>query len=276
MARYQVTLSYDGTHFFGFQRQGKQRTVQLEVETALQRLGWQGRSILSAGRTDSGVHASGQVIAFELNWAHLPEALGKAMNANLPADVAVKNIRVVQDDFHPRYDARVRKYQYSLFCAEDRDPLLERYAWRVWPAVDLEILQKAAQLLIGTHNYSAFGTPPRAGGSTVRTVFSACWAVQASGLLFEVSANAFLYHMVRRMVYLQVLVGQDRLSMQRFAEAIQEAQLQTPGLAPPNGLVLAEVRYALSKEENQVYFAEGGKNTFSASGEDDCGKDLRH
>src|SRR5512140_376552 len=97
--RYKVTLAYDGTHFFGFQRQGETRTVQLEVEAALRRLNWQGRTILSSGRTDSGVHASGQVIAFDLQWLHGTIQLGRALNANLPEDVAVKGIEVVPADF---------------------------------------------------------------------------------------------------------------------------------------------------------------------------------
>ena len=120
-----LLLAYDGTHFFGFQRQGQARTVQLEVEAALRQLDWQGRTILSAGRTDSGVHASGQVIAFDLEWAHGPEELGRAMNANLPEDVAVKAVEVAAADFHPRFDATARCYRYQVLFAPQRDPLRE-------------------------------------------------------------------------------------------------------------------------------------------------------
>jgi tRNA pseudouridine38-40 synthase len=277
MARYKITLAYDGTDFLGFQRQGSGRTVQAEIEAALRQLNWQGRTILAAGRTDTGVHAAGQVIAFDLDWHHEPAALGRALNAHLSQDAAVREVAIVPDDFHPRYDARVRSYQYEVYCQPDRHPLKERYAWRVWPAVEIDRLQAAASLLPGAHDFAAFGTPPRPEGSTVRIVYRAGWTAQASGLLFEVSANAFLYHMVRRLVFLQVLVGQGQLSLEALRSAVEDTQPQTPGLAPPHGLVLSEVRYTLNEQENQVLIdADGQWKTWSASGEDDSGKDLRH
>ncbi len=250
MARYQITLAYDGTHFLGFQRSPKTRTVQGEVEAALRRLGWQGETILSAGRTDAGVHASGQVIAFDLDWAHSAEELGRALNANLPQDVAALAVRVTGPDFHPRYHATRRCYQYRIYCQPDRHPLLDRYAWRVWPAVDEQRLSEAARLLPGAHDFAAFGTPPRTGGSTVRTVYQAVWQPQAQGLLFEISANAFLYHMVRRLVFWQVLAGQNRLDLEQLALAVEAAQPLAPGLAPPHGLVLVEVSYPESGQRN--------------------------
>ena len=244
MEHYKVTLAYDGTQFFGFQRQGRTRTVQLEVETALRKLNWQGRAILSSGRTDSGVHAAGQVIAFDLDWTHGEKNLGRALNANLPDDVAVKVVEITTVNFHPRYDAISRCYQYHLWFAQDRDPLKDRYAWRTWPPCERERLQNAACLLCGTHDFAAFGTPPRPGGSTIRTVFQAGWQVNEEGLWsFQVEANAFLYHMVRRMVYVQVLVGQQRLSLEEIRKAVDIATPLSPGLAPPQGLVLKEVRY---------------------------------
>lgn len=250
MARYQLILAYDGTDFQGFQRQGKKRTIQAEVEDALRRLGWQGRTILAAGRTDRGVHASGQVVAFDMDWAHSSETLARALNAYLPPDVSVKSAQVAADDFHPRYHARYRQYRYHVFCEAERNPLRERFAWRVWPVVELDLLHAAARLLIGTHNFAAFGTPPRPGGSAVRTVFRAAWKAQAGGLQFEVAADAFLYHMVRRMVFLQVLIGQNRLELQRLADGVTHAQAQTPGLAPPHGLVLTKVGYSLEEQES--------------------------
>jgi tRNA pseudouridine38-40 synthase len=243
MARYQVILAYDGSAFLGFQRQKTARTVQGEVEAALRQLGWQGRAILSAGRTDTGVHASGQVAAFDLEWAHSPEELGRALNALLPADAAVQEVQVAAADFHPRYQALGRTYQYRLYCSPDRHPLLERYAWRVWPAVDAILLQQAAGLLLGRHDFSAFGAPPHAGGSPLRTVQAAAWQVEEEGYGFEVSANAFLYHMVRRMVYLQVLAGQNRLDLNDLAQGVQAACPLPPGLAPAHGLVLKHVMY---------------------------------
>ena len=112
MARYQIILAYDGTGFSGFQRQAqgkKSRTVQAAVETASRQIGWQGSSIQAAGRTDAGVHAAGQVIAFDLNWTHGEQALLAALNANLPPDVAAQAAYECRADFHPRYAALTRK-----------------------------------------------------------------------------------------------------------------------------------------------------------------------
>ena len=259
MEHYKVTLAYDGTHFFGFQRQGRTRTVQLEVEAALRKLNWQGRAILSSGRTDSGVHADGQVIAFDLDWSHGPEELGRALNANLPDDVAVRAVEVVQADFHPRYDAISRCYTYQIQFAPVRDPLRDRYTWRLWPACEPDRLQAAARLLHGTHDFAAFGTPPRPGGSTIRIVFDAGWEFGENGLVrFQVIANAFLYHMVRRMVFVQVLVGQQRLDLETLREAVSingsaKPPQMTPGLAPPQGLTLKEVRYAVQGQVTQEF-----------------------
>ena len=269
MARYQVTLAYDGTHFLGFQRQGKSRTVQVVVEAALRQLGWQGKTLLAAGRTDTGVHASGQVIAFDLDWTHDLAALGRAMNANLPQDVAVQLVAVAADDFHPRFDARSRTYQYRVYCEPNRSPLHDRFAWRVWPAAALEKLQVAASLFEGTYDFAAFGTPPRVNGSTIRTVYRANWERLSGGLLFEITANAYLYHMVRRIVFLQVLAGQGHLDLAELKLGIEAAQPQTPGLAPPQGLALTKVNYAASEQELNGF-------RIIASGEDDRGKDLRH
>lgn len=249
MERYKVTLAYDGTRFFGFQRQSEDRTVQLEVEAALRQLGWQGKTILSAGRTDTGVHASGQVITFEMQWVHGTVRLHHALNAKLPEDVAVKAVEVVTADFHPRYSATSRCYRYQILFAPARDPLRDRYFWRVWPPCEIELLQSAARLLIGTHDFAAFGTPPRPGGSTIRTVFRADWQPKEESMMwFEVTANAFLYHMVRRMVFVQILVGQQRLSLERLQRAVEEAAPMPPGLALPQGLILKEVLYEQSEQ----------------------------
>ncbi len=246
MALYQIILAYDGTAFQGFQRQKGARTVQGEMETALAFLGWKSGKLVSAGRTDTGVHAAGQVAAFELDWAHSPEELARALNALLPQDVAVMSVKLAAPGFHPRYSATSRTYNYHIYCQPDRHPLKDRFAWRVWPEVDPNILGKAAELLVGSHDFAAFGNPPRPGGNTVRSVYRACWKPDEGGWLFEVEANAFLYHMVRRMVFLQVLVGQGKISLDDLSDLVKgltAVGLRLPGLAPAHGLVLVEVKY---------------------------------
>jgi tRNA pseudouridine38-40 synthase len=249
LARYKAILAYDGTGFYGFQRQAKkvlhsQRTVQRVIEEALQCLGWQGRSILAAGRTDTGVHASGQVIAFDLEWAHPPERLQAALNASLPADVAVQAVQEVALDFHPRFDAKARRYCYRLFCQPVRDPLRERYAWRVWPGLDLQRMQEAATYLPGSHDFAAFGSSPRAGSSTVRNVLRAGWQEEGDGLCFEILANAFLFRMVRRLVGFQVTIGRGELTPEALADRLEDGRAAlVKNTAPPQGLNLVEVMY---------------------------------
>jgi tRNA pseudouridine38-40 synthase len=257
MARYQVILVYDGTGFVGSQRQSttdglslsKPRTVQSELEKALHKLGWSGRSVLLAGRTDTGVHASGQVAAFELDWQHAESELLNALNANLPLDMAVRDARIAPPKFHPRFDATSRCYRYRLFCQPVRDPLREKYAWRVWPQVNGEALKAAASLFVGQHDFAAYGTPPRAGSSTLRTVMNAYWQARNDEWHFEVQANAFLYRMVRRLVFVQVAVGQGKISAEAIArslagqaDGLERSELPA-GLAPAHGLTLVEVTY---------------------------------
>ena len=243
MALYQIILAYDGTDFFGSQRQAKVRTVQGEFENSLRKLGWVENAILMAGRTDAGVHASGQVVAFHFNWKHSLTDLRNALNATLPADMAVSDVRIASEGFHPRFDAIARLYRYRIFCQETRDPLRERYAWRVKDALDGEILHALAKLLPGKHDFSAFGSPPRPGGVTERHLLKASWKKQADEWIFEVQANAFLYHMVRKLVFTQVLIARHKVDFEKFAQSLADQVEITSGIAPSNGLTLVEVSY---------------------------------
>lgn len=164
MARYKIILAYDGTNFHGSQYQTDPRTVQRVLENTLRKLNWSGESVLFAGRTDAGVHASGQVAAFDLDWNHPIEKLQNALNALLPDDVSVRNVWQCDESFHPRFDAVNRSYRYRILCQPVRDPLRERYAWRVWPKPKVEVLQNVAKTFIGVHDFSSFGTPTRPGG----------------------------------------------------------------------------------------------------------------
>jgi tRNA pseudouridine38-40 synthase len=250
MARYKLTLAYDGSNFYGSQRQANKRTVQGELEKALTKLGWTGRSILISGRTDTGVHATGQVASADLGWSHTDSELLRALNSSLPTDVSVWSVQVVDAKFHPRFDALSRTYQYRLFSQPLRNPIRERFAWRVWPAITGDALADAAKQLIGMHDFSAFGSPTTPKGTTVRTVTKAEWTqTNDDEWRFEVQADAFLYRMVRRMVFLQVAVAQGKVPVEAVARSLAE---QPPaksrsglpsGLAPAHGLTLVKVEY---------------------------------
>ena len=243
MARYQLILAYDGAKLEGSQRQTAKRTAQGELEKALRTLGWTGRSVLIAGRTDSGVHAEGQSVALDFEWAHGPDKLRAALNAALPSDLAVRAAREVDSNFQPRFDATSRRYRYQLFCDPVRDPVRERYSWRVWPAVSGEALQLVSPVFLGMHDFAAFGSPMTRGGSTVRTVSLSAWTKSESGWRYEVRADAFLYRMVRRLVFVQVAVAQGRLSVEQARQAVERQTKLLSGLAPAHGLSLIEVTY---------------------------------
>ena len=249
MAAFGATLSYDGTAYAGFQRQaGDTPTIQLMVERALAGLGAADATVRAAGRTDRGVHAIGQVIAFALEWRHDEAELLRAMNAKLPPDIALQSLwRVEQGAFHPRFDARSRRYRYRVLLVAQRQPLCARYAWCLRPPLDEGAMQDAARLLIGEHDFASFGRPPQ-GENTVRAVFASEWSGEARSLgralTYRVEANAFLQHMVRRIVGALVAVGRGQRSLAHFAETLRAAQRGLVSqLAPPQGLTLEAVRY---------------------------------
>jgi tRNA pseudouridine38-40 synthase len=243
MAHYKVILAYDGSAFAGFQRQLVQRTVQGVFEESLRKLGWQDQGIWAAGRTDAGVHGRGQVVSFKLDWQHSTEDLRNALNYHLPVDVAAQSVAEVPVDFQPRFDAKSRRYRYHLICQPVRDPLRERYSWRVWPQVEKERMNTAAQDLIGPHDFNAFGRPMTRGGVTIREVYSAGWTGSGDTFWFDIEANAFLYHMVRRIVLALVEIGQEKAEIGLIRESLESGHLPLTGLAPAEGLVLEEVCY---------------------------------
>lgn len=251
MAHYKSRIAYDGTQFYGFQKQANARTVQGSIEDALKGLGWQGNSIFAAGRTDTGVHASGQIISFDLDWGHSTAKLVSALNANLPQDIAVRSIKEVSPGFHPRFDALQRTYQYHVYFSPTRDPLQDRYAWRVWPVSEIFILQEIAQYLLGEHDFSGFGSPWNQGGNTTRVVYKSYWKQISGGCSYQITANAFLYHMIRRLVKYQVWVGQGKVSQETFLDCLKDTSSEnTMGLAPPNGLFLTAVTYQNDPEDH--------------------------
>lgn len=246
MTRFRGTLAYDGTRFYGFQRQANASpTVQEVVEAALTALSGQASRVLAAGRTDAGVHATGQVIAFDLDWSHPPLDLRNALNANLPDDVAICDVEPVDGAFHPRYDARSRTYRYELYVAEVRQPLRRWTAWHLTGALDASAARAAARSLVGVQDFATFGSPPQ-GDSTVREVLDARWEASPDGAehCFTITANAFLYRMVRSLVGTLVMVGQGRMTVEGFRAILATRDRSQSGpAAPPQGLTLIRVDY---------------------------------
>lgn len=247
-------VEYDGTRFKGFQRQapGKGPTVQGELEAAAARIAGEPIALEAAGRTDSGVHATGQVVSFQTDARHDSETWRRALNALLPGDIAVRAACSVGDEFHARKSALARRYRYRLFCDPVRAPLRERYAWRVPRRLDVAVMREAAATLLGEHDFGAFGSSPRDDratgyrGHTVRRMIEAtCFeSPQADEIECLFAADAFLTGMVRRLVGALVLVGDGRLSVADFRAILDAREKAHPGVpAPAQGLCLIGVDY---------------------------------
>lgn len=254
MMRYRATLAYDGSAYYGYQRQPDVPTIQGEVEQALERVLGQPTTVWAAGRTDTGVHATGQVIAFDAAWKHDAHVLLRAINVYLPEDIALQALWA-QPDFHPRYDALSRTYRYHVAVVDVRQPLLAKRAWQLHGDLDETLLTRAAETLLGEHDFSSFGTPPH-GTNTVRHVFRSQWQSVSdeygTHYLYEVEATAFLYHMVRRMVGIQVAVARGSLSLEQFDAIVASRNLaQHKWLAPPQGLTFIRVRYPHDEDSAQ-------------------------
>lgn len=261
--RLAALVAYDGTGFKGFQRQapGRGRTAQGELEAALLRLTGEAILVEGAGRTDSGVHASGQVITFSSAASHSEATWLRALNALLPADIAARAVRRVDDGVHARKSALARSYRYRILCDPMRDPLRERYAWRSPARLDVAAMRAAAEQLLGEHDFGAFGSSPRDNraegyrGHTVRTMLQAecAWRTPETPETAELApdevecrftANAFLTGMVRRLVGALALVGVGRLSVDDFQRILESRAKAHPGiLAPAQGLCLTGVHY---------------------------------
>lgn len=246
MDTYISIVAYDGTEFAGFQRQAQgQRTVQAEIENALVKLGWQESSLKAAGRTDAGVHARGQVISYALSWLATDLEMTNALNAHLPRDIAIQETERAQADFHPRFSALRRRYAYSIYYAAIRDPLMERNAWRIWPQLDVHSMNEAAELLLGKHDFGAFGKAPNENGNTEREIFRALWEQLGRTVVFDIEANAFLYHMVRRLVAALVSIGKQQTNLEDFRKFLEiPSNGWERSIAPASGLVLEEVSYS--------------------------------
>jgi len=238
-----AVVEYDGTEYLGFQIQRSGRTIQGEIERALAQVTQQRIRIIGAGRTDTGVHATGQVIHFSARWAHSLFELQRALNAVLSQDIAVLELREALPGFHARYSAHSREYVYTIYNGTVRSPIHQRYAHCCPRPLDVEAMSGACSHLVGTHDFLPFGWPPH-GENTVRTVYRAgCW--RAGALVYlEIEADAFLRRMVRRIVGNLLLVGSGELSVEAFAALLSLKHRRTPAMdAPPQGLCLVRVNY---------------------------------
>ena len=253
-----LTLAYDGTDFAGFQRQREERTVQAVLETAIERITRCAVSVRAAGRTDAGVHAEGQVVAFDTTRSLAPERWCMAINRYLPADVAVQDSAACAPQYNPRFDAIDKTYRYLCHLGSARDPLLRHRAWLLSRSreraaqsgaqLDLDAMHACCELLLGSHDFGAFRAADDIRENTVRTLFRVQlipdWLGRHQLLAIEVQGSAFMKNMVRIIAGTLVAVGRGRLTTSQVAELLQPKATRSKyaETAPAHGLTLVQVR----------------------------------
>jgi len=241
---FRLTIEYDGTDFAGWQIQPTVRTVQSALEEALARLLGQPARVCAAGRTDAGVHASGQVVCFRTPRPLAPDTILRALNALTPRDLTVRTVDEVPDDFDARRSARSRVYVYHLWNRSMPSPFWRRYAWHIRHLLAVDVMAEAAAMLVGEHDFSSFRAAGCDAAHPVRRVLRS--EIQRSGDLirYEIEATAFLRHMVRNIVGTLVDVGQ-RIRRPDDIRALLAARDRTRAgiTAPAHGLCLTEVKY---------------------------------
>lgn len=268
MPNIRLTLAYDGTAFCGWQVQPNARTVQAELQSGIKALTGEDANILSAGRTDSGVHALGQVANFATGSTIPAEKWRAALQARLPPDLVVLDSRAVAPDFHATYSAVSKRYRYVIRRSPVEDPFVGRYAWRINGELDAAAMDTAARHLLGTHDFRCFESEWPNKATSVRTIRDvgftsvARWPVwrplelsqkaaarsdqpaDEEFLCFEVEADGFLYNMVRAIIGTLVKVGRGKWPPDRVPQIIAGQDRSAAGeTAPPHGLYLVRVRY---------------------------------
>ena len=245
---FKLTLQYDGTDYVGWQRQANGTSIQGLVEDALRPIEGRPVAVHGAGRTDAGVHARGQVASVKLTARIDPVALARALNAVLPPDIRVASAEMAADDFHARFSATGKAYEYRVINGPFASPFLRRYVWHVMPALNLGAMVEASTPFVGERDFAAFQGPRSAVHTTVRTVRRLEWHPGGGPdepFVLHIEGDGFLRYMVRTMVGTIVEVGLGRRHPDEIPAILASRERDRAGMtAPASGLVLREVLYS--------------------------------
>lgn len=244
MTTFKVVLEYDGTEYAGWQRQLNAPTIQGTLEDALTAIADTRLTVVGAGRTDAGVHALGQVATFRSDRRLSGHNWLRALNARLPADISVLSVEEVPDEFHARYAAKGKLYEYHLLNRAERSALLRQRAWMLFKSLDLAAMTEAAAWLIGTHDFSSFETAPTDNENPQCRLERLELRHEGDSIILAFYADRFLKQMVRSIVGTLVEVGQGKRSAAEMKTVLAARSRATAGrTAPAHGLYLVRVDY---------------------------------
>jgi tRNA pseudouridine38-40 synthase len=244
MRTIRLLVEYDGTNYSGWQVQANGTTVQGVLEDRLSKMLGHAVRVTGAGRTDAGVHARGMVAAFTTDKGVPLRAFTAGLNAVLPQDIAIHDAAEMPPEFHPRFSAVGKHYRYSIFTGKQRSPLRRFTSWHIRAELDLEAMRRAAEMMVGEHDYAAFRTAGCAASTTVRTIWSMELHHHSDQLCIDVKGRGFLRNMVRIMTGTLVEVGEGRRDPLTIAELLRNPSHGRAGAtAPPQGLCLMQVYY---------------------------------
>ncbi len=246
MPRYKITIEYDGTNYCGWQKQPQQKTIESVITNALKTAFKKNIEIFGSGRTDAGVHATGQVAHFDYDKKLSNFEMIMAINHNIDhnENITIIDCQEVAADFHSRFDAKMRFYEYKIINRTSKLALQKNRAWHVAPSLDLQKMQEASKLFIGTHNFSSFKDSECQTRNPIRTINDIKITKNNDLILFQVSAKSFLHHMVRNIVGTLYLVGKNKLKAQDIKEILDAKDRTKSGPnAPACGLYFVKVEY---------------------------------
>lgn len=244
MYRYKIIVEYDGTKFFGWQKQLDVDSIQNHIENAIEKFSGEKVFVYSAGRTDSGVHAKGQVAHFDLVKMKEKYIIIRALNHFLRPYIAVLDCEQVTDEFHARFSAKSRTYEYILLNKNTYSPLMVNRAWHVREKLSIELMQKAANFLLGTHDFTSFRTVICQAKSPIKTIDLLNIQKNEENIVISIKAKSFLHHMVRNIVGTLKYVGNQKWPPEMIVEIINSKDRSKAGpTAPPYGLYLTKVDY---------------------------------
>jgi tRNA pseudouridine38-40 synthase len=239
-----LVVEYDGRNYYGFQWQANLPTIQAELERAIQRLTGESSRVIAASRTDTGVHARGQVVSFRTKSAVSPQTFVEALNYYLPKDIAVKGACKVNTNFNVRRDAVNREYDYYILNSSTRSPLCKGFAYFVPKKLNIKAMNKTCKFLEGEHDFASFATVLGKLSSTTRTVYEAKVTKEDEMVTYHMTANSFLPHQVRNTVGLLIRIGLGKVGLGEFQQIMEAKRLGLAGpTAPAYGLCLTKVNY---------------------------------